>query len=86
MKINLDEKTGIVTLRAESQEEQNILLTIWESEGMQMAEMEVAPLKRNDFHLRRRNRKERRRNAKSAREAIRAIPMFVVWKNVWRFP
>jgi len=41
MKIKLDEKTQIVTLTAESQEEQNTMLTIWESEGMQLAEMEV---------------------------------------------
>jgi len=40
-KIKIDEKTQIVTLTAESQEEQNIMLTIWESEGIQLAEMEL---------------------------------------------
>ena len=41
MKIKLNEETQEVVLTAESQEEQNIVLAIYESEGLQLSSMAV---------------------------------------------
>lgn len=40
MRIIYDKMKGAITLQAESQEDRDILLDIWESEGLVMGEMD----------------------------------------------